>query len=158
MFHVGFALLALLAPAVLSCGEVGRRAGILPDTWDDPLIHVHVVVFGEVSCAFTDFSNIPSTISLELGNRGSSPSDYRRLNSTSFKVPAGGKDFALSGDYSYDPRANCLPGKPRVNLRGHCGGKVVYDLKPVYQGDLGDKKHRLEVYNAGEVCGGRFCK
>ncbi|KAH7721859.1 hypothetical protein AAVH_10707 [Aphelenchoides avenae] len=114
--------------------------------------HVHVVVFGKVFCAYPpDFSKGQSTVYLELGNYGSSPSDYRTMNSTSFKIPAGGKDFALAGDYSYDPRANCLPGKPRVSLRGHCGVKEVHDLKPVYEGDLGDKKHRVEVYNIGDV-------
>lgn len=78
------------------------------------------------------------------------------------------------GSFSYLCRAEPTPepiSKPRQSENGparsgslvektgfsyslvgcHCGVKELYDLKPAYEGDLGDKQHRLEVYNLGDV-------
>lgn len=78
MLHVGFTLLALLVPSVLPCGHVGKqRAAILPK--DDLMIHVHVVVFGKVICAPTRDPHRPLIVTLDLGHRLASPSDYQLL-------------------------------------------------------------------------------
>ncbi|KAH7697807.1 hypothetical protein AAVH_35106, partial [Aphelenchoides avenae] len=75
MLHVTCALLALLVPAVLSCGAViGRRAG----QSEDRFVHVHIVVFGRVFCASVRPDGKSGTISLELGNRAS-PNNYLKI-------------------------------------------------------------------------------
>ncbi|KAH7721855.1 hypothetical protein AAVH_10703 [Aphelenchoides avenae] len=147
MFHVGFAFVALLVPTVLPCGLIGRRAG----QPEDRLVHVHVVVYGKAFCAYVHADGKYGNVSLELGEGRASPHSYRALNSTKYEGRPEGVEFALAGDYSYDPQANCVVGKPRVSVQGLCGYIEIYDLKPVYKGDLGDKKQRLEVYHLADI-------
>lgn len=49
-------------------------------------------------------------------------------------------DFALSGDYSYNPYVICPPAQPRVIVENYCGRYVLDDIKTVCEGELGSKK------------------
>ncbi|KAH7697808.1 hypothetical protein AAVH_35107 [Aphelenchoides avenae] len=60
-------------------------------------------------------------------------------------------DFALSGDYSYSPTVECTPDEPRVTVEDFCGRKVLDDIKPVYEGQLGGKSHLLKGYDLGQI-------
>lgn len=81
MFHVGVALLAFLVPSVLPCtvhvGNNLREATLSKD----PLIHVHVVVYGKVFCASRpDLRKAsPLKVKLDVGVRQADPSNYQLL-------------------------------------------------------------------------------
>ncbi|KAH7696325.1 hypothetical protein AAVH_36607, partial [Aphelenchoides avenae] len=60
-------------------------------------------------------------------------------------------DFALSGDYSYSPIVECTPGEPRVTVEDFCGRKVLDDIKPTYEGQLGGKNRLLKVFDVGRI-------
>lgn len=72
MFHIGFALLALVVPTVLPCGHIGSRSEQL----EDRIVHVHVVGYGKVFCAHVHPDGRNGTVSRELGERAS-PNNYR---------------------------------------------------------------------------------
>lgn len=57
---------------------ISRRSGIVPN---DPRVHVHVVVFGKVPCVTSYIMSFvpPLKVSLEVGHRFGSPSDYKLL-------------------------------------------------------------------------------
>ncbi|KAH7721857.1 hypothetical protein AAVH_10705 [Aphelenchoides avenae] len=72
------------------------------------------------------------------------------INGT-FGLGTGDLDFALSGDYSYSPIVECTPGEPRVTVEDFCGKKILDDIKPVYEGQLGSKNRLLKVYDLGQI-------
>ncbi|KAH7701195.1 hypothetical protein AAVH_31675 [Aphelenchoides avenae] len=155
MFHVGVALVALLVPSVLPCGEkVGNlRAAILPRDPDIGRGHIHVVVFGKVYCAPIS-GRTPVKVTLEVGDRLVNPSDYKLLSNATFDAGlpfADEVEFALSGDYSYDMFVFCPPAQPRVTVEDFCGKTVLDDIKPVYERELGSKKRLLKVYDLGQI-------
>ncbi|KAH7721850.1 hypothetical protein AAVH_10698 [Aphelenchoides avenae] len=154
MFHVGTALLLLLVPSVLPCGEkVGNlRAAILPKDPEAGRVHVHVVVFGKVFCPLGPPIYIPPLkVTLDVGDRLANPSDYKLLSNGTFGAGPGDLEFALSGDYSYNKFVFCLPAQPRVTVMNFCGKKVLDDIKPVYQGQLDGKNRLLKVYDLGQI-------
>ncbi|KAH7676011.1 hypothetical protein AAVH_42081 [Aphelenchoides avenae] len=154
MFHVGVALVALLVPSALACGEkVGLRAGILPKVSEVGRVHVHVVVFGKVYCPplFYLPPMPPLKVTLEVGDRLVNPSNYKLLSNATFGTGPGDLEFALSGDYSYNKFVFCLPAQPRVTLEDFCGKKVLDDIKPTYERELGSKNRLLKIYDLGQI-------
>ncbi|KAH7673281.1 hypothetical protein AAVH_42239 [Aphelenchoides avenae] len=154
MFHVGVALLVSLVPSVLSCGEqVGLRAGILSKDPEGPRVHVHVVVYGKVYCAPEPILRIarPLKVTLDVGIRFENPSNYKLLSNATFGAGPGDLDFALSGDYSYNPYLLCPHAEPRVTVEDFCGIAALDDIKPVYERELGSKNRLLKVYDLGQI-------
>ncbi|KAH7721854.1 hypothetical protein AAVH_10702 [Aphelenchoides avenae] len=154
MFHVGVALLVLLVPSVLPCGEkVGNlRAAILPQDPETGRGHIHVVVFGKVysSPICQRIPAPPLKVTLEVGDRFVKPGNYKLLSNAT--LGAGyAVDFALSGDYSYDMFVLCPPAQPRVTVENSCGKTALDDIKPVYDRELGSKKRLLKVYDLGQI-------
>ncbi|KAH7702613.1 hypothetical protein AAVH_30231 [Aphelenchoides avenae] len=154
MFHAGIALLMLLVPSVLPCGEkVGNlRAAILPKVPEVGRGHIHVVVFGKVYCPLRERIAVPPLkVTLEVGDRLVTPSNYKLLSNGTFGVGPGDLEFTIFGDYSYNKFVFCPPAQPRVTVEDFCGIEVLDDIKPVYERELGSKNRLLKVYDLGQI-------